>query len=667
MVSSLIAEHDAISEHIKANDKGEGGSLCPSVTPSITPVVRKSTKSDYFSTDNGRQSSGTGDSVADSTQASPRLQPSMIGVSKGRLSMADIVRMGRTSQDAVSHTHCNSSGDLACGNSESSLGLSCQNHSEKQNFHDDCSVMEQPIARNSQTLNMSASNANNGLFEYPSLHSTAVCLRRNCELDAAQASWGNVICDNVISKKVESACMPSKHTILSNNDGLGSHSNPNLRNTLSSDLHSSYEHYEDVSSAASILQRLSIGESKQKLPTFEVEDDPTVVIPNHLQALGADCSYLSFGTYNGGSSSASSAILISNHLSKSGLEEKSAAVDDSPSQFLDTRGTAGDINCDFLSSPKQGFVKNIVPEETLENEYKITACVSDSSLQNSHWVNPSQPLKQPGLQSGNHYTYPTELYADSNSIRDDVLAFLMSQSQPSRHNNAVSSIRNAAFPMSEVMEPGTFALPKGSAFPQDPTVQSSIHFHQLPNTKGYLSLSQNQSYIPTTNSQKAFSGNTGYNQSPADVKYNFPPNRNEFLTSRLPPAAARNAIGYGNLGSSFLSPGSLLSNPSPGYMMPSINLDETLPSRYNAGHRISSIQQRGRISNWDYGAESRFLPERTQYNFTGQPNQASLSQFASPGYADLHSQKRVLEERQQPGGFQGLSSKQLHQLWQHSH
>lgn len=70
------------------------------------------------------------------------------------------------------------------------------------------------------------------------------------------------------------------------------------------------------------------------MPTFE--DYPAMVIPIHLQALGADCSHLSFGTYNG-SSTASSVLLNSNHLSKSDLEEKSAAVDDSSAQFLDAR------------------------------------------------------------------------------------------------------------------------------------------------------------------------------------------------------------------------------------------------------------------------------------------------------------------------------------------
>ena len=89
-----------------------------------------------------------------------------------------------------------------------------------------------------------------------------------------------------------------------------------------------------MSSSASIFQRLSIGDSKPEVPTFE--DDRAVVIPIHLQALGADCSHLSFGTYNSGNNSAS-VVLTSNHLSKNGTEVKSAAVHDSSAQFLDAR------------------------------------------------------------------------------------------------------------------------------------------------------------------------------------------------------------------------------------------------------------------------------------------------------------------------------------------
>ncbi|KAL9319689.1 hypothetical protein ACSQ67_011528 [Phaseolus vulgaris] len=689
-----------MSEHYKANGKGEGGSVCASasVMAPATNNVMKSTKSDCFSTDNGRQSSMTRHSVSDFALASSGPQPSTTGVKKGRLSMADIVRMGRTSsQDVVNN--CNTSGVSACGNLESSLGLPCQNHSEQQGFHDEWPVIEHPIARNSQAPNMYASNSN-GLLENPIMHVTAICSHRNSDLDVAPVSWRDVASDHVVSEETESASTSSKNTLLSSNNGLQSHSNSNFGNTLSPDRRSSYEHHEDVSSSASIFQRLSIGESK--VPTFE--DDPAVVIPIHLQALSADCSHLSFGTYNCGSNSAS-VVLTSNHLSKNDMEVKSAAVNDSSAQFLDERQFffsifyfliyslfclwhnsfyfyyasissvdygdkqlrfdvprrgASDKNSDFLSSPKQWPVNHIIPQETLEHEHNFTASVSDPLFLKSHWVNTSLPLKQPGLGSGNHFTFPREQYADPNSIPGDLLAFLMSQSQPARHNNAVSFISNPVISTSKVSEPGAFSLPMRSALPQDPTLQSSTHFHQLFDKKGYHSLP----------SQQAFSGNTAYNPSPADMKYNLLQNRNEFLTNRLPPRAiARDAFGYGNLGSSVYSSESFLANPSPSHMIPSNNFNDTLSSQYSGGHNLSSIHQHGNFSHWDYGSESRssMIPERTQPNFQGHPNQASMLQYASPGYSNLnHSQPRVFEDLQHPGGFQDLSSKQLHQFWQHN-
>lgn len=84
-----------------------------------------------------------------------------------------------------------------------------------------------------------------------------------------------------------------------------------------------------VSSVVSDLQRLSMKDSN-------LEED-TVVLPNHLQALGAECSHLSFGTYKGVNNSASSEIFAPNKLSRSRLEMKSAAVDDSLAQFPHAR------------------------------------------------------------------------------------------------------------------------------------------------------------------------------------------------------------------------------------------------------------------------------------------------------------------------------------------
>lgn len=164
-------------------------------------------------------------------------------VGKGCLSMADIVRMGQTqtlSQDVVSHNHCNTSVVSIGGNSESGLGLPSQNYSEQHVFHDESPLIEQPIARNSQALNMSDSSNANGSLEHPSLHVTAMCLNRNCELDAAQVLWADIAFDSTLSENKESASISSKHAILLSNTGLGSHSNSNSRNTLSSDHEGNY-------------------------------------------------------------------------------------------------------------------------------------------------------------------------------------------------------------------------------------------------------------------------------------------------------------------------------------------------------------------------------------------------------------------------------------------
>ncbi|CAJ2639630.1 unnamed protein product [Trifolium pratense] len=685
-VSQSGFSHVTYKENGKSVDKQDVGSAYASVMSSKTHYVRKSSISDSSNTDNGRQSLGTGVSMSDTAQVSPAPQPWSVGVSKGHLSMADVVRMGRTSQDVVSHNNCNSLGVSSSGKSDSSFSLPCQNSSEQQGLHDEWPVAEQPFTGNASALNMSSSNVNgpfehlsilmsssnvNGPFEHPNLHVTELSLHRNSELDATQVSWGEIARDNGISEKIDSAS--------------------NLENATTSDFCSSHKHREGVSSVALDLQQLSMEESHLKAPSSE----DVVVLPNHLQALAAECSHLSFGTYKGGNNSASSANLAPNNLSRSGLEMKSAAVDDSLVQFPDAsslnhgndqlgfdtvnhgddqlgfdvlRGTSGDQSYN-PSTPWEELVKHTVYEKTLGHEYSTAASISDPSLQKSHWETPSLPLKQPGLQSGSHSSFPGELHNNSNSAHQDLLAFLLAQSR-ARHINAGPPINNLPLSVSEDMEPGTLALHNRPTPTQGFTVQHNKHFQQLPDMTAYHSLPQNQSYMTAIDSQRAFSDNTTYNRYPANMNYNnLPQNRNEFLMSRLPPSTAGDAHGYGNLDSSFYHPGNLMSNPSVGNMTPSSNFNEILPSQYIGGHNMSSIQPDS-FSQWDYGPKSLspFLPEKTQYNFMGQSSQASLSQYASPQYSDFHpSWSQIPEEHKQSGSVPDLLPRQLHQFWQHNH
>ncbi|KAF7833509.1 GBF-interacting protein 1 [Senna tora] len=618
--------HVTYSELGKAADRGEIGSVCPSVTSSMTRVIVKDTASNSSSADNGRQLLG-------SSRVSPGLKPTFLGVSKGHLSMADVVRMGKPSQDAVSYYHSKAPGVSASARPDSSLSLHHYNQSGQQDINHERPVIEQPVSGTEpHASKMSALSNVNLPSDHLNLQSNTDSLLRNHVSGEAQVSQGDVS-DNVNSEKIESGFLTSRHTIM-NNAGLASHFNYNLKNSGATDSHSSSAHQEDVSSAASDFQRLSLRDSKMEVPS--TEDSSTLVLPNHVSGLTAQCSHLSFGRYNGGSNSTSTAMLAS-HLS-SDLEEKAAAVDGgSLAQYLDSSNSAYcsdkflghdvfkeaaiDKKYDFLSSCQQELVKRTFPEATLGHEYTTMSSVPDPSFQKSQWVTPSLPFKRSDLQNGN-MTTSREMVMESH-----------------------------------------FSQPHRSALLQDLTVQSSLHLDQYADKKGYNPLTQNHRYMAAMNAQQPFSGSSAYNHSLEDMKYGHPQNRNELLMSRLPPSRGRDAFGYGNTGSSY-NPGSFLPNSSLSSMMPSSNFDEILPSQYNGGRSLNLFQQNGSSSMWDYEPESRSLtlPERTQYNSLGQPNQA-LSQYINSGYSNLYpSEARIAAELERQSGSQDLPSKQYHQF-----
>lgn len=110
--------------------------------------------------------------------------------------------------------------------------------------------------------------------------------------------------------------------------GSGSHlSSPNHSVHLTDDTSV------DVSSATATLHRLSLRNEESAVPI--TEDNCALVFPTHLQALAADCSQLSFGTYKGGINSAFSEPLGSIQL-KLDRGKASVAIDGSYAH-LDSR------------------------------------------------------------------------------------------------------------------------------------------------------------------------------------------------------------------------------------------------------------------------------------------------------------------------------------------
>ncbi|XP_054797724.1 uncharacterized protein LOC129302871 isoform X2 [Prosopis cineraria] len=562
-----------------------------------------------------------------------RFQPTLLGVSKGHLSMADIVRMGKPSQDAISH-HSKAPAVSTSAKPESSLSSHYYNQTHQQDFNHERPVIDQPVVGNeSHASKLSALSNANVPSDYFNPQSSKDSFLRNSVSNEAQVPLRDIVSDDVDSDEIEPGFLSSGHPTM-NNTGLASHSNYNLRSISSTVSRSSSDHQKDVALAASDIQQLSLRDSK--LEVLSTEDNSALVLPCHVQGLTDKCSHLSFGSYNSGSNSTSSATLAS-HASNYGLEVNAAAVDGGLlAQNLDASDSVYrgdkilrqdvykeatiDKKYDFLSSFQQELVKRTSQEATINHEYTTLSSVADP-FQKSQWMSNTLPFKRPGLQNRNMSTFSREM----------------------------------------VMEPH-FSLPQRSALLADLRVQS---FQRLEpdDERGYHSQIQNRQYLPPV-VQQEFSYSSAYGHSLADMKYSHPQNRNELIMSRLTPARSRDAFGYGNSGSSY-NPGNFLPDSSLGPMMPSSNFDDILPSQYTNGRNGSLIQQHGGFPTWDYGQEqlrSMSLPESMRHSSLGQPRQA-LPQYMTPGYSDLHhSGTEIAAHLQRQVASQDFSSKQSHQL-----
>jgi len=82
----------------------------------------------------------------------------------------------------------------------------------------------------------------------------------------------------------------------------------------------------DAESAAANFQHLSL-QDEDLVATKSTEDNPAVILPDHLQAANADCAHLSFGSFESGAFSG----LLSSKVPKSSLEEEVPIPDESPS------------------------------------------------------------------------------------------------------------------------------------------------------------------------------------------------------------------------------------------------------------------------------------------------------------------------------------------------
>ncbi|XP_042494392.1 GBF-interacting protein 1-like isoform X2 [Macadamia integrifolia] len=672
-----------------------------------------------------------GDGVSLSSQPSPGFQPAWVGV-PGQISMADIVRMGRpkasrtpivsnessfpppsaaltsTSQLAVkhplasgslsseSHHNVNSSQGTASKVPEINQGLGIP--TSQHVSHDEWPLVDQSqAASGSSVLEPSAASE-----VYADTHVDRANHHLTSLSDEVRVSEESFTDENLGTDHAGSTSASNRH-MQEDNSGVTSHfDNASFENMsslhphrhafepqegISSSSNLSIPSYsvssvEDVSvavsSAAVDLQQLSL--RKDELGVLPTEENPAVIIPNHLQVPSADCSHLSFGSFGSGISGSFSGSFASK-TSKSNLEETPVALDGSSVRHSEARNpeyygdehqirTTSDGNVDpragantgfeSPSSPQPEVMKQDTAEATHGHQYPFPSSVPGYTFENTTQSNTAFSYAQTNSQMQNLTPYSNVMQTYTNSLPSNLLApsiqpvresdipyspFLATQSMPTKYSTAVSSISGSSASMPEAIRPGIFSTPQptaptlpgtsiatGPALPQHlamhPYSQPTLPLGHFANMIGYPFLPQSYTYMPSA-FQQAYAGNNAYHQSPASVhsagiKYMLPQYKNSISASNLPQSGAI-ASGYGGFGSSTNIPGSFPLNQSSTPPSTTIGYDDVLSSQYKDSNQYVPLQQNESSAVWVHGpAGSRTVsavPANTYYSFQGQSQQ----------------------------------------------
>ncbi|XP_050231829.1 uncharacterized protein LOC126680702 isoform X2 [Mercurialis annua] len=697
-VLSQFTSNDSGFSHGKPAYKKENGAHTYPGSSSASSVTgnyvnwRPAPNSDHVATENKLSTVGSSDGVSLSSQPPVGFQPAWGGVA-GQVSMADIVKMGRPHNKAsavpphhnINHHH------------PAPPLMAASNHDFHSSEHHSSKVSE-TNAEPAVSVNQHAHSND----EWPSIEPSAASMPSVLEAHSESELYtdpSNLHLDRV-NQHMQSQfddIQPTENDhieTLSGNHGLPSLSSRNLQDDGSvgssmfdSNLYGTVGSYQphrhafeheaedgDQSVAAN-LQQLSLQDDDQSASSEE--DNPSVIIPNHLQVHAQDCSHLSFGSFGSGIGSFSGPF-ASMPLNDN-LEETSEVVDVPLAAHSDTRNTeyygdehlrsAADENLMHRAGMNPGNYESsavqqaeVLKEDTSEaaqrNQYAFPSAAPGYTYENSQQLNAAFNNLQTSSQMQNNTPF-SSVMAYTNSLPNTLLAstvqpgrepdlpyspFPVAPSMPTKFSNTASSISGPSISMPEALRAPSISTPQptqqslpGASVATGPTLQQHLAVHPysqptLPlgpftnmNMISYPYLPpQSYTYMPSA-FQQTFAGNNTYHQSLAAAV--LPPQyKNSVSVSSLPQSAAvASAYGFGS--STSIPTGNFPLNPPTAPGGTTLGYEDVLNSQYNkeANHMIS-LQQNENSAMWVHGPGSRTMsavPGNTYYSFQGQNQQAA--------------------------------------------
>ncbi|CAK7346676.1 unnamed protein product [Dovyalis caffra] len=664
----------------KAAYRKENGLVATLEPSSSTLIYRVKTSNEQPSSNNDscnaedrRKATGSGDTISSSVQLSSGTQAAWSGGTSGHVSMADIVRMGRphnrgsqipmetsyTPQDVVDKVNSSQhrrkpSCDSSSSPPEVHQGLQRPHMSRvsetihesglKASFHDEWPVFEQQTAADgSFTFNVSNTSSTEMFSNQSYFFGDGTNLTEDHKLEDVQVSGRDAANKNPGSYCAESAFPCRRQENVSSAVG-GSRCGDGLLKDITHDSwRSMNDHREgtgsgfhlpfpngaaplndEVFSATVNLQQLSLGKEEPEVPPSQ--DNHAVLFPEYMQALAADCSHLSFGTYKSGPYNAVSGPLESTSI-KTDLEEirhenpedlGEILRDEQLGSMSATHRLTGGVvihKMPVYSEPE--LLRQNIHEESHGCEYTHPSSVPDSNFKEP------QELGSLGVRihpkARNLSSLHMELQASSTTLPMDLLAstiqssrdsdyakssFLGTQSMPLRFGSTVSYTSNPSISQSEVTSPRAFSLPMsysptlpGATIAPQPALshhlsanlysQPTVSLEGLTNLTGYPAVPQNYASNPSAAFHQAYQDSSVFHDSLSSMGYSHPQYRTGASRSNLS-SSESNMSGYGGFVSAANFPGSVLQAAAP---IVSAGGYDVLHSQYQERNNYTTLHQ----------------------------------------------------------------------------
>ncbi|KAL3643593.1 hypothetical protein CASFOL_014408 [Castilleja foliolosa] len=628
-----------------------------------TPAVSENNRSRGFSDGASAENKGSSFGTAGAVQPASGYQSAWSGA-PGQVSMADIVKMGRTHNNTASNApHQNQrfpDHDLPTTDAD------WPSIEKPPSFTNVISVAPESTVDSEQYLEASGVVAESVNRPYE-----AEEVEEEEEYDDTENYGENYGINNVGSDSI------SSRNILDKDSRSASLFENDLYKNMGSYQHQAHDFHEvedidtSLSSVTRNLQQLNVEEDDRVLPSDGYTT--SVIIPDHLQVQIVDCSHLSFGSFEPkttlpvksnieelhNNANVSSVGHLNNRNSEYYVEDSLGNASDGG---LFHRNSANAGSYDPLSaSQQQQDLKPENAEVAHGNQYSYPPSNPGYTFDDVRHLN--APFSQASPQMQNLASFSNDMQSYTNSLTSALLPanvhagrepdlqfsqFPVTHSMATKYGNLASAIDGSAISVSEALKTAAGFLSTQPSAPQAQTLsgtnvatgpplpqhlavhpysQAALHLGgPYGNMIGYPFLPQSYTYMPSAFQQTFAGANSTYHQSLAALL----PQYKNVSASSLPQSAAAAAAGYGGgaFGNTTTVPGNFQMK-QPAAAPPSgtdLSYDDVLSSQYieykDNSHLVSLQQQQNENSGmWLHGHNSRAMsgvPANTYYNYQQQ-------------------------------------------------